>query len=182
MSFATVEGSGSPFGREARINFPVGACFAAALQQSLAGVCNAPAPVQSQQAEGKISAADVRPVTMMGQWGISQTTLVTGPLPGSRKRNTAGGQHGRVRSGRGNQAECFQGGSCCGAVQCCFHNADNRKVRRVFTFEIDAARDTRGSGSARIGVAALAQPSGKIGRAFPYCQPSLMIAGTGSKQ
>ena len=52
----------SPFTRALLLN----------LQETPACIGHAPTPVDSQQAEGKIGAADIRQVTVMSQRGVAQ--------------------------------------------------------------------------------------------------------------
>src|SRR5688572_30259033 len=66
--------------REPGICFPILTGFAAFLQQTRAGIRDAPTPIDRQQAEGEIGAADIRPVVMVRLRRVPQTTLITGPL------------------------------------------------------------------------------------------------------
>jgi hypothetical protein len=84
---------GGALHREPGITLPILARLAAFLQQTRARLGQVPTPVQRQQAEGEIGAADVRPIAVVRLRGILQTTLVTGPLFGSPASGNTAGRH-----------------------------------------------------------------------------------------
>ena len=166
---------------ELGVPFPILTGFAAFLQQTLAGLRDAPTPIDRQQAEREIGTADIRPVAVVRRRGVLQTTLIAGPCFGSPVGGTTAGADYRNRIGRGDQAQGFQFAPCYRAVRSRFQDLHRGKVRRVLALEIHAARHAGGPGSTWVGTARLAQPPGQIRPAFSYRYPGLMIPGTGSQ-
>ena len=69
--------------RKPGISFAILTGLAAVLKQTLARVRYAPTPVNGQQAESEIGAANVGAVTVVRAQRILQTTLIVGPCFGA---------------------------------------------------------------------------------------------------
>src|SRR5437867_7369816 len=80
---STTDRGGGALRRKPGIGFSILTGLAAFLEQTLAGLRHTPTPIDSQQAESKISAADVGAVTVACGWCILQTTLIARPWFGA---------------------------------------------------------------------------------------------------
>src|SRR6266567_3447085 len=136
--------------------------FTAFLQQTLAGLLDAPPPVDRQQAKGEIRATHIRPLATVRRRCFLYTTLITRPPLRSPSATTTDPTPDHRNFPRRHQAGSFQLPTRYHLPYPRFQNLHGWKLRHVTPLEIHAPGHPRGSRSTTISASALPQPTRQL--------------------